>query len=109
MSGFRSFQVWSDTSGTEFYFKIEDDENHVLCDFRFDKKGLYYYTRKSQVLSEKEKPSTLESWDSFLSLEKLYDLFQKLHEIGCIFPERDDSSLNIKKDISKITIKKIEG
>jgi len=109
MSEFRSFRIgWNlfDDSRTDFYFKVEDGEQHVLCNFCIAKEGLYYYKAGSRILSNTENENTRNSWDGFLSFEKLDNLFKKLDEIGCSCSDGDDSLLNIEMSGAEIIISK---
>jgi len=107
VSTFNKFRVSKnlfDDGAIEFYFKIQDDEGHVICDFCVSEDGLYYYRRKSLVLSPKEHKGTVGSWDGFLSFEKLDQLFKKLEETGCSFRDGNDSPLSIKEEGSRIIL-----
>jgi len=109
MAVFNKFRVSKnlfDDGAIEFYFKIEDDKGHIMCDFCVSEEGLYYYRRKSQVLSPREHKGTVGSWDGFLSFDKLNQLFKKLEDIGCSFRDGDDTSLKIRKSGSRIILEK---
>lgn len=109
MCEFKSFRIGAnlfDSGETDFYFKIEDDAGHVLCNFCVDKRGLYYYKKSSQILTPAENENTRNSWDGFLSFNKLDILFLKLNEMDCQFLDGDDSSLSIRRDGSRVIIEK---
>ncbi len=110
MSRFRSFRIDNnllDSGLTEFYFKIEDDEGHIIGNFTICENGISYYRTGSQILSRQENDQTLETYDGFMSFEKLKELFEKLLEIGWSRSDEDDSLIKIARVDSEIIINRI--
>jgi hypothetical protein len=85
MSRFRTFKIDGnsfDKRDMELYFKIEDDQEHVMANFCVTGEGLYYYKPRSHILSPNESEDTKSSYDGFLSFEKLKEIFEALPAIG---------------------------
>ena len=85
MSRFRIFRIDGnsfDKRDMEFYFKAEDDQEHVMANFCVNGEGLFYYKPGSQILTPNENEDTIGSYDGFLSFEKLKEIFEALPSIG---------------------------
>jgi len=85
MSRFRTFKIDGnsfDNRDMELYFKIDDDQEHVMANFCVTGEGLYYYKPRSHILSPNESEKTKSSADGFLSFEKLKEIFEALPAIG---------------------------
>lgn len=79
MSYIRNFRINRDrNSTTEFYIKYEYSDGKILGNFRITDGGVYYYRAKSQILSPKENNNTRNTWDGFIAIEKLGELFELL-------------------------------
>jgi hypothetical protein len=110
MSKIRSFRIDKNLFGrgvTEFYFKIEDSNDHLIGNFAVAEDGIYYYRIGSQILTRQENDQTLATYEGFMSFEKLKELFEKLLEIGWTLDHGDDSLVKIERRGSKIIINKI--
>ena len=89
---------------TEFVFKIECNDGKELGNILLGEEGVYYYTTGSQIITPRDRNETRETWDGFLSFEKLKDIFDKLQEIGWTLADQDDSLINISVSDGKIII-----
>jgi hypothetical protein len=69
---------------TDFYFKVEDDNQEVVGDFRVADEGIYYYRKGSRILSPDENDKSRDSDNGFISMEDLVHLFETFIEAGVV-------------------------
>jgi hypothetical protein len=83
MSKIRMFRVNGNDicRNTEFYFKVENDSRHVICDLCVADDGIHYFRDGSQILSPEENERTRSTPDFFVRMEDLEVLFEKLMQI----------------------------
>ena len=70
------------TYGIEVYYKIEDDNGHVLCNLCVADDGIYYYKAKSRILTRNENANARFTSNGFIPMEELATLFEALTRAG---------------------------
>lgn len=105
MSYIRKYRVNSgdivSTSG--FYFKVEGGGGKMLCNLCVGNAGIYYYRAKSQILSPKESKKTRDTYDGFISMENLTQLFVELQEAQ-LGTATERGTLKIKRERRSVII-----
>ena len=66
----------------EFYAKINNENGGKLLNLCLSGEGIYYYKPGSQILSPKESGKTRDTYDSYLSMQEIKELFDKLAKAG---------------------------
>jgi hypothetical protein len=95
------------TDSTDFYFKVERDDGKLLCNFCMADDGLFYYRAKSQILSPKENWKSRDSYDGFLSMENLRDIFEAIKKAD-LGDYAEESKLAVKKQRRLVTIEPLK-
>ena len=108
MSAIRKYRVnhgdiTDEPDGTDFYLKIDREDGFHLCNFCVSGEGIYYYKPKSKILSPKETARARRSSDSFISMEDLKDLLEKLR-LARLVTYAPGKSLIVRKDRRKVII-----
>jgi hypothetical protein len=85
------------TDDIEFYCKIKDEEERVLCNLCIADGGIYYYRKGSQILTPSEKETNRKTYDASLSMEDLKDIFEALIKAGLTHESEDEKKLHIKR------------
>ena len=78
----------------EFYIKINNDSGQKLLNLCVAGDGLYYYRPGSQILSPKENRKTRNTYDGYLSMAKVKEIFEKLAKAG--WTRRDEENGEVK-------------
>lgn len=86
----------------EFFLKIVDDDDKVLCNFSIRDDGIYYYRPRSSILSPTESDQSRATDNGFLSMENLKDLFETMAAAD-LDPRK--KLLEIKTNKNKLEIK----
>lgn len=94
--------VMAQEDSLEIILKIENDNGHVLGTFDITGEGIYYYRRGSQILTDGENASTLDSYDGFMSFENMKDIFEILHENGW---DREVDILEVKEKVGSARVR----
>ncbi len=89
--------------GVESYYNIKGDNGYALCKLCVADRGIYYYRARSHILTNRENDSTLSSWDGFISMEDLCDLFEVLDKVGLASFE-GGKRLKIRQQGKKVSI-----
>jgi len=110
MSEIRKFRVNgfdTDSNSTEFYFKVDQDNGLLLCTFCIADDGLYYYRARSKILSPKENANARETFDGFISMEDLKDLFEMLRKAKLVF-QSEREKFKLSRQGRKVNIEEAE-
>jgi uncharacterized protein YjhX (UPF0386 family) len=90
----------------EFYFKPEEidekDRRSVICNFCAADEGLYYYRTQSRILTPKENKYTRNTFDGFMSMETLKNLFEMLKKAHLV--EYEGASFKITRKGKQVII-----
>lgn len=93
------------TQGVEIYFKAEnDDDRSVIANFCVADDGIYYYRKRSKILSRKETKRARETPNGFISMETLTELFETLVNARLARREEDGKKLKITRHGKSVTI-----
>ena len=93
-----------DVDEPEFYLKLERDNGGNLMNVGVDGEGIYYYRRGSQILTPKENSRTRSTYDGFMSMEVLRDVFECLRKIGWRRSKEDDQHLRVSIGRGAVTL-----
>lgn len=105
MSCIRKYRVNAGdlVSTSEFYFKVEGHGGKMLCNFCVGDDGVYYYRAKSQILSPKENRKTRNTFDGFISMENLTQLFEALRKAQ-LGTAAENGALRIRRERRSVII-----
>jgi hypothetical protein len=92
------------TDEVEFYCKIKDEEERVLCNLCIADGGIYYYRTGSHILTPNEKAQTRSSYDGSLSMDTLKTLFEALIKAGLTSEFEDSTKLHIMRQGKRVII-----
>lgn len=106
MSDFKEFRISGTNKGQEFYFKMKDEDGKLMGTWAVAYDGLYYYRKGSHILTPEESDEALDTYDGFLSFEKLKDLFDNLAKIGWSRKDGDDSQISVSLEEDQIVMKR---
>lgn len=106
MSTIRMFRINGHdlAKGVQFFCKIENNEGYLLGTICIDDEGLYYYRTGSNILSANESEGTRASFDSFISMEELQELFEALMKVGYSYDPNEAFRFKVSKQGKKIII-----
>ena len=106
MSAMRRFRISGDDriKGASFYCEVEDNNEDALCKLCIDGEGIYYYRPRSHILTPNENEGTIDSFDSFISMEELQKLFEVLTKVGYVYDQEEAYRFKISKQGKKIII-----
>ena len=98
------------TNGIEFFFKAtRDSDNSLICNFSVEERGIFFYRKGSKILTTKESPSARNSYDGFISMEDLANLFAALAKAGlAYYNSEEESTLEISRKGKKVLIEKLK-
>jgi len=108
MSTIRKYRVDGHNS-PEFYYKIQDNNGRVIFNLCLDEEGVYFYKARSSILSSGENQGTRQSYDGYLSMEELKDLFDALKKAGLNFESEDVRRFRIRKQRNTVVIEKTKS
>jgi len=106
MSEFKEFRINGTDKEQEFYFKMKDEDGKIMGTWAIAYDGIYYYRKGSYVLTPQESEETLDTYDGFMSFEKLKDLFDNLAKIGWSRTDEDDSQISVSLEENQILIRR---
>jgi hypothetical protein len=94
------------TDDVEFYFQVATVPNNaILCDFCVSDEGIWYYKRKSKILSRSENANSRGSVDGFISMVDLQALFTALGKAKLgNYDENSEQRLKITRSGNKVII-----
>lgn len=105
MSEIKMFRIngWDSVAGKEnieFYFKIADDsDGKIMFNLVVGGDGIYYYPRKSQILSPEENENTRENY-KMISMPNLQKIFEALKECKWFGKGEDvDFDITVRKGV----------
>ena len=92
------------TNEIEFYCKINDEEEKVLCNICIANDGIYYYRKGSQILTPSEKEANRNTYDASISMEDLKDIFEELIKAKFIYESDSAKKLSVKRKGKQVII-----
>ena len=103
--------VGREGKGLEFFYKVfykvgveEEERRRVLCNLCIDDDGIFYYRAKSSILSPGENKRTRTTYNCYLSMEELKDLFEALIKAGLDYESDDVKRFHISRNRNTVII-----
>jgi hypothetical protein len=98
--------VGKEGKGLEFFYKVgvEEEGRRVLCNLCIDDDGIFYYRAKSSILSPGENKRTRTTYNCYLSMEELKDLFEALIKAGLDYESDDVRRFHISRKRNTVII-----
>ena len=103
---FRINNYRADKDDLDFYVKVNSGNNNKLLNLCISGDGIYYYKPGSQILTPKENRRTRNTYDGYLTMPVVKEIFEKLAKAGWTrkAEEEGEVRLEVKQTGNKITI-----
>lgn len=110
----RKFRIDNDDPSKErmyFYVKVNGEDDKALLNLCVAGDGIYYYKPGSQILSPKENHKTRDTYDGYLPMSTMKDIFEKLRGIGWTrrAEENEEIRVVVSRDRNRLILELEEG
>lgn len=96
-----------DKNSTEFYFKVKGADEYALGSFCVADDGIYFYRIKSKILTPGENANTRNTFDGYISMENLKELFEALRKAK-LRDSDERASLKFKRNGKTVIIEEAD-